>query len=100
MQSLQSESQASPRHLHQKTHERPAQGVAQAWVTWGIAMSTSIVSLTKKQKTPQQPTFKIDTSKMGAKLKKMAHRTQTLSEDERQYKFLSGKDFKKRQKAA
>ena len=36
---------------------------------------------------------------MSAKLEKMAHRTLTLNEDER-YKFLSGKDFKKTQKAA
>lgn len=36
---------------------------------------------------------------MSTELEKMAHRTQTLNEDER-YKFLSGKDFKKTQKAA
>lgn len=62
-------------------------------------MFTSIASLTKKPKTPQQPTCKIDTSKMSAKHEKMAHRTLRLNEDER-YKFLSGKDFKKTQKAA
>ena len=55
----------------------PSTTVAQAWVTRGIAKSTSIASLTKKPKTPQQPTFKIDTSKMSAKLEKMAQNSNT-----------------------